>query len=40
LIGNMSIVCSRPHMIKHTDDYSKLVDRYMVRHFSKPRITG
>ena len=40
LIGNMSIVGPRPHMIKHTDDYSKLVDQYMVRHFSKPGITG
>lgn len=40
LIGTMSIVGPRPHMIKHTDDYSKLVDQYMVRHFSKPGITG
>ncbi len=40
LIGNMSIVGPRPHMIKHTDDYSKLVDQYMVRHLSKPGITG
>lgn len=40
LIGNMSIVGPRPHMIKHTDDYSKIVDQYMVRHFSKPGITG
>jgi putative colanic acid biosynthesis UDP-glucose lipid carrier transferase len=39
-IGNMSIVGPRPHMIKHTDDYSKLVDQYMVRHLSKPGITG
>ena len=40
LIGSMSIVGPRPHMIKHTDDYSKLVDQYMVRHLSKPGITG
>ncbi len=40
LIGNMSIVGPRPHMIKHTDDYSKIVEQYMVRHFSKPGITG
>ncbi len=40
LIGNMSIVGPRPHMVKHTDDYSKIVDSYMVRHFSKPGITG
>jgi putative colanic acid biosynthesis UDP-glucose lipid carrier transferase len=40
LIGNMSIVGPRPHMVKHTDDYSKIVSQYMVRHFSKPGITG
>ncbi|MEO6327582.1 MAG: undecaprenyl-phosphate glucose phosphotransferase [Ginsengibacter sp.] len=39
-IGNMSIVGPRPHMVKHTDDYSKIVNQYMVRHFSKPGITG
>lgn len=39
-IGNMSLVGPRPHMIKHTDDYSKLVDEYMVRQFLKPGITG
>lgn len=39
-IGTMSIVGPRPHMVKHTDDYSKIVDQYMVRHFSKPGITG
>lgn len=27
-------------MIKHTVDYSKLVDQYIVPHFSKPGITG
>ncbi len=27
-------------MVKHTDEYSKIVDSYMVRHFSKPGITG
>ncbi len=40
LVGNMSIVGPRPHMVKHTNDYSKLVNQYMVRHFSKPGITG
>jgi putative colanic acid biosysnthesis UDP-glucose lipid carrier transferase len=38
--GNMSLVGPRPHMIKHTDDYSKIVDEYMVRQFIKPGITG
>ena len=30
----------RPHMIFHTEKYSALIDKYMVRHFSKPGITG
>lgn len=40
LLGNMSIVGPRPHMVTHTNHYSKIVDQYMVRHFSKPGITG
>jgi len=27
-------------MIKHTADYSKLIDKYMLRHLIKPGITG
>ncbi|MBE6298902.1 MAG: undecaprenyl-phosphate glucose phosphotransferase [Bacteroidales bacterium] len=38
--GDMSLVGPRPHMLKHTEDYSKLIDKYMVRHFIKPGITG
>lgn len=38
--GEMSLVGPRPHMIKHTNDYSKIVDEYMVRQFLKPGITG
>lgn len=40
LLGQMSIVGPRPHMVKHTNDYSKLIDNYMVRHYIKPGITG
>lgn len=40
LIGNMSIVGPRPHMLKHTEDYAKIIDKFMVRHFVKPGITG
>ena len=40
LIGDMSIVGPRPHMLKHTYEYSKLVDSYMVRQLVKPGITG
>ena len=39
-LGDMSVVGPRPHMIKHTTDYTKLIDKYMVRHFIKPGITG
>lgn len=40
LKGDMSIVGPRPHMLKHTEEYSKLIDKYMVRHLVKPGITG
>jgi putative colanic acid biosysnthesis UDP-glucose lipid carrier transferase len=40
LKGEMSIVGPRPHMLKHTDDYSAMVDSYMVRQFLKPGLTG
>jgi Undecaprenyl-phosphate glucose phosphotransferase len=40
LIGNMSVVGPRPHMLRHTEEYSKIVDTFMVRHFVKPGITG
>lgn len=40
LKGEMSVVGPRPHMVKHTEEYSKIVDQYMVRHLVKPGITG
>jgi putative colanic acid biosynthesis UDP-glucose lipid carrier transferase len=40
LRGNMSVVGPRPHMISHTEQYSQLIDKFMVRHFLKPGITG
>jgi undecaprenyl-phosphate galactose phosphotransferase/putative colanic acid biosynthesis UDP-glucose lipid carrier transferase len=40
LIGNMSVVGPRPHMLKHTEEYSVVIDKFMVRHFVKPGITG
>ncbi len=40
LRGDMSIVGPRPHMLAHTEMYSQLIDKYMVRHFVKPGVTG
>lgn len=40
LEGSMSVVGPRPHMVKHTEQYSALIDKYMVRHWVKPGITG
>lgn len=40
LLGDMSVVGPRPHMLKHTQEYSQLINKYMVRHFVKPGITG
>ena len=40
LKGDMSVVGPRPHMEFHTDQFEKTVDKYLVRHFLKPGITG
>lgn len=40
LIGNMSVVGPRPHMIKQTSLYNGLIDKFMIRHIIKPGITG
>lgn len=39
-LGDMSIVGPRPHMLTHTEQYSALIKKYMVRHLVKPGITG
>ncbi len=39
-MGEMSVVGPRPHMEVHTEDYEISVDKYLVRHFVKPGITG
>lgn len=38
--GDMSLVGPRPHMLLHTEEYSQLINKYMVRHWVKPGITG
>ena len=40
LLGDMSVVGPRPHMLKHTEEYSALIGKYMVRQLVKPGITG
>lgn len=38
--GEMSLVGPRPHMVKHTSEFSKIVNQYMIRQLLKPGITG
>jgi len=40
LMSDMSVVGPRPHMLKHTEEYSRLINQFMIRHFLKPGITG
>ena len=40
LMGQMSVVGPRPHPLKLNDQYKDIVDKYMVRHFCLPGITG
>jgi len=40
LWGNMSVVGPRPHMLYHTQEYSELINNYLVRQYAKPGITG
>jgi exopolysaccharide biosynthesis polyprenyl glycosylphosphotransferase len=38
--GDMSLVGPRPHMIIHNRRFSEIMDKYHVRTFAKPGITG
>jgi putative colanic acid biosynthesis UDP-glucose lipid carrier transferase len=38
--GTMSVVGPRPHMLAHTEQYSAIIGKYMVRQFLQPGITG
>lgn len=40
LIGDMSLVGPRPHMLRHTVIYSRIVEDYQARHEVKPGIAG
>lgn len=39
-LGDMSIIGPRPHMLLHTENYSKVVDSFHKRALVKPGITG
>ena len=38
--GDMSIVGPRPHMLRHTMQYSEMIEEYMARLYLKPGVTG
>jgi len=40
LLGQMSIVGPRPHMLKDTQEFSNLVSNYNFRNMARPGITG
>lgn len=40
ILNQMSVVGPRPHMLRHTEEYSNMFDQFMVRHLIKPGITG
>jgi lipopolysaccharide/colanic/teichoic acid biosynthesis glycosyltransferase len=40
LIGNMSVVGARPHMLQHDITFASLETRYLIRLLSKPGVTG
>lgn len=40
LLGDMSVVGPRPNMISQLESYSKTINKYALRHFVSPGITG
>ena len=40
LIGNMSVIGPRPHMLKHSEEYSGLIDHFLYRQYVKPGLSG
>ena len=40
LLGNMSVIGPRPHMLKHTEEYSHLIDHFLFRQYVKPGVSG
>lgn len=40
LLGDMSVVGPRPHMVSQNNHYKELIDKYILRHFVRPGLTG
>jgi putative colanic acid biosynthesis UDP-glucose lipid carrier transferase len=40
LLGQMSVVGPRPHMVVHDHEFGKLIPEYRTRHSVKPGMTG
>ncbi len=40
LVGDMSVSGPRPHLIRHDEEFSRILKTYYTRHFVKPGITG
>lgn len=40
VIGDMSVIGPRPHMLSHTDYYAPRIHDYMRRHDMRPGLTG
>lgn len=40
LEGSMSVVGPRPHPIRLNEKYRPLINKYMIRHYVKPGVTG
>jgi putative colanic acid biosynthesis UDP-glucose lipid carrier transferase len=40
LKGEMSVIGPRPHMVEHNEMYDAIIDKYLVRNFIKPGISG
>lgn len=40
LFGEMSMVGPRPHLLSHAEEYQHIINRYSVRYWVKPGLTG
>jgi putative colanic acid biosynthesis UDP-glucose lipid carrier transferase len=40
LLGDMSVVGPRPHMLSVNEDYARRFDKFMERHYIRPGVTG